>query len=79
MMQAGRELLWTVALYGIVWGLPNTQQIFARARPALEAADLPEGWFIWRPTLPWAFGIGALGMVALLAMSGTGEFVYFRF
>ncbi|OJW26841.1 MAG: hypothetical protein BGO51_03280 [Rhodospirillales bacterium 69-11] len=75
-----RQVLWLAALYAIVWGLPNTQQIFVRFDPALDTVR-PGGpaWLRWRPTAPWALAVGALGMVALLSLGGTREFLYFQF
>jgi hypothetical protein len=79
-IQAGRDTLWLVALYAIVWGMPNTQQIFVRVAPALEAVEpgLP-AWLRWQPQLGWALAFGSLGMLGLLALGGTGEFLYFQF
>jgi alginate O-acetyltransferase complex protein AlgI len=76
--QTGRSLLWLVLLYAIVWCAPTTQQIFARAAPALSAGDAAARWS-WRPTLPWAIAFGALGTIGLLSLGGTGEFLYFQF
>ncbi|MDR3537304.1 MAG: MBOAT family O-acyltransferase [Acetobacteraceae bacterium] len=79
-VQAGRDVLWLVALYAIIWGAPNTQQIFIRFAPALEAVEpgLP-AWLRWQPSPIWAVAFGCLGMLGLLALGGTGEFLYFQF
>jgi hypothetical protein len=78
--QVGREVGWLVLLYGIVWGLPNTQQIFVRFEPALEGVEpgLP-AWLRWRPSLGWALTFGGLATLGLLSLGGTGEFLYFKF
>jgi D-alanyl-lipoteichoic acid acyltransferase DltB (MBOAT superfamily) len=69
-----------VGLYLIVWGLPNTQQIFAYGVPALDAVEPgPIAWLRWRATLPWAVAFGCASVLALLAVGGTGEFLYFQF
>lgn len=75
-----RGLLWLAALYAIVWGMPNTQQIFVRFAPALETVEpgLP-AFLRWRPTLPWALAVGGLATLGLLSLGGTGEFLYFQF
>jgi hypothetical protein len=67
-------------LYFIVWFLPNTQQIFADASPALDAIERgPIVWLRWRSTLPWAVAFGCASILGLLAVGGTGEFLYFQF
>jgi D-alanyl-lipoteichoic acid acyltransferase DltB (MBOAT superfamily) len=79
-LRTAREVAWLAGLYVIVWGMPNTQQIFARARPALEAVVAPTApWLVWRPNLPWALVLGGLATLGLLSLGGTGEFLYFQF
>jgi hypothetical protein len=71
---------WLAALFAIVWFLPNTQQIFASARPALgRITPGPMAWLRWRPGMGWAIVLGLGGVVAVLSMGGTSEFLYFRF
>lgn len=67
---------WIIFLCVIVWALPNTQEIMSRYAHA--ATPLP-AVLAWRPTIGWAAGIGAMAAVALLAMSGTTEFLYYQF
>jgi D-alanyl-lipoteichoic acid acyltransferase DltB (MBOAT superfamily) len=79
-IQALRGLLRMTVLYGIVWGLPNTQQIFVRFAPALDEVEAASpAWLRWRPNLPWALAFGCLATLALLSLGGTGEFLYFQF
>jgi hypothetical protein len=69
-----------VGLYGIVWLLPNTQQIFPDAAPALDTVEPgPIVWLRWRGTLPWAVAFGCAVAVGLISIGGTGEFLYFQF
>jgi alginate O-acetyltransferase complex protein AlgI len=71
---------WLAALFAIVWFMPNTQQIFASARPALgRITPGPIPWLRWQPGMGWAIALGLGGVVAVLSMGGTGEFLYFRF
>ena len=69
------------ALFVIVWFMPNTQQIFAGARPVLDRiAPGRAGLAAWRPSRPagrWRLGLR--GVIAVLSMGGSGEFLYFRF
>jgi alginate O-acetyltransferase complex protein AlgI len=69
-----------VGLYGVVWLLPDTQQIFVNVSPALDAVEPgPIAWLRWRGTLPWAIVFGCASTIALIAIGGTGEFLYFQF
>jgi hypothetical protein len=71
---------WLAALFAIVWFMPNTQQIFASARPALgRIAPGPLAWLRWRPDMAWAIALGLGAVVAVLSMGGSSEFLYFRF
>ena len=79
-LRAVVDVLWLAALYGIVWGAPNTQQIMRAHAPALwRAVTGPWPTLIWQPTLPWALAFGAAATLALLSIGGTGEFLYYRF
>jgi len=78
--QAGLGVLSIIALYAIVWTLPNTAQIFAEFRPSLtEVMPASLGWLRWRPTPRWAVLMGCATTLAALAIGGTGEFLYFQF
>jgi len=57
--------LWLAGLGGIVWFMPNTQQILAH-----------EGW---RPSWSWAVAAGCAATLGILSLGGTHEFVYFQF
>ncbi|MGH7153485.1 MAG: MBOAT family O-acyltransferase [Acetobacteraceae bacterium] len=68
------------ALYVIVWGAPNTQQIMRKCGPTLEAVrDGPLPWLTWQPDITWAAAVGCAAALALLSIGGTGEFLYFQF
>ena len=66
-----------------VWSVPNILQIFAPWNPTLTKPLTPmPGWLLplqWRPTLVWGLVIGILAALAILSVSGTTEFLYFRF
>jgi hypothetical protein len=79
-LRAAVDVLWLVALYAIVWGAPNTQQIMRAHAPALgRAVAGPWPRLVWQPTLPWAMAFGAAATLGLLSIGGTGEFLYYRF
>lgn len=72
--------IWMVCLYGIVFALPNTQQLLARFTPGLTGRRLvASSWLAWQPSRAWALGIGMLAAVSVAAMGGTSEFLYFQF
>jgi hypothetical protein len=72
--------VWAVfgLLLGVVWGLPNTQQLMdAWHEPRPERSrglDLA-----WRPSAGWALVVALMGVVAIVGMVQAQEFVYFRF
>jgi D-alanyl-lipoteichoic acid acyltransferase DltB (MBOAT superfamily) len=69
-----------VALYVIVWGMPNTQQIMSRYEPALgKIQDGPLPWLRWQMNLPWAVVAGLGAIVGLAAVNNAAEFLYFQF
>lgn len=75
-----RAIAWLATLYGIVWGLPNTQQIMRDYAPALGRVypgPLPS--LRWQPSLRWAAAFGCAATVGLLSVGGTSEFLYFQF
>jgi alginate O-acetyltransferase complex protein AlgI len=75
---AGPE--WFGAMYLIVWGMPNTQQIFADLAPTLDRvpplvlARLRFGFGV-----PWAVAIGSGLVLGVLSIGGSSEFLYFQF
>lgn len=75
------SMAWVLAAALACALLPNTQQLFARARPtpaALAWVDRLRGMKI-RPS-PWVMaGLGALATVCLLHLTQVSEFLYFQF
>ena len=77
---AARDIVMLATLYLIVWGAPNTQQIMRAWEPALgriQPGPLPR--LAWQPTPRWALAIGSAATLGMLAIGGTGEFLYFQF
>jgi alginate O-acetyltransferase complex protein AlgI len=76
-------LLALTAGFVIVWCLPNTQQILAKFKPALEVtgADRKPALinFEWRPTAAWGLALGAVLFVAVVRMQDPSSFLYFQF
>lgn len=78
--EAAVRVGWIAVLGAIVWGCPNTQQIMIRYAPALGRITLHKSWLpTWRPTTGWAIASGAVAAVAVIAIGGTTEFIYFQF
>ena len=79
------ELIWSTALlllprYAIVWLLPNTAQIFRSFAPSLttvRSGSILD--FEWTPGPGWSVLIALYGALALTALGGATEFLYFRF
>jgi len=80
----GLSYAWTihglVILFGIVWLLPNTQQILARMNPILETVQKPAKWQF---RFNFAGGM-LLGLPAVLALrtflgNQSSPFLYFNF
>ncbi len=67
----------------IVWCFPNTQQILANFKPALEVtgADRKPALisYVWRPTAAWGLALGVILFVAVVKMQDPSSFLYFQF
>jgi len=74
----GGAINWIWISLLIVWFAPNTQQIMAAYKPAL---DMPEGGtrLTWRPSLPSALIMWLLGFVAIINLNKQSAFLYFQF
>jgi alginate O-acetyltransferase complex protein AlgI len=77
----GKKLVLEVVLaFLFVWLAPNVLQIFAAWEPTLSKPHaLVSARLQWKPNVAWAVGIGVLATLAILAVSGQTEFLYFRF
>ncbi|MGH7212291.1 MAG: MBOAT family O-acyltransferase, partial [Acetobacteraceae bacterium] len=73
----GRDWAMIVALGAIALGAPNTQQIMRDYAPALTKVS--GAGLAWRPSLGWAMALGCVGALGMLAIGGSGEFLYFQF
>jgi hypothetical protein len=75
----------------VVWLFPNSHEILAEHKPALEYTKEPvqvslaptPRWLgerlTWRPTLPWALVLTALMVWSVLSLSQPSEFIYWQF
>ena len=78
-----RPVLLLLVAAVIVWCFPNTQQILARYKPALQLtpADGKERAIpiYWRPNIAWGLVIGALFLIGLVHAQNASTFLYFQF
>jgi len=74
----GGAINWIWISLLIVWFAPNTQQIMAAYKPAL---DMPESRtrLSWRPSAPAALIVWLLGFIAIINLSKQSAFLYFQF
>jgi D-alanyl-lipoteichoic acid acyltransferase DltB (MBOAT superfamily) len=72
---------WIAFAGALAFGAPNTQQLTARFRPALNAVKVPPAaaWLRLRLNWQWATALGLLGAATLLSLSRPTEFLYFQF
>lgn len=87
--QGGRPVIpsrmwpWIAVLLAAVWLLPNTAEIFARVQPYPQTvkpeAAAPGRWFHWTMGTGRAWLCGLMLGVAILAISKSGEFLYYNF
>lgn len=80
-----------VLLLGVIWLFPNSHEILAAHKPALEYAQDPPRvnlaptprWLgavlMWRPNRRWALGFAALTLWVMLNLSRPSEFIYWQF
>ena len=66
---------------GIVWLLPNTQQLLMRYEPVLVDSrhTIRRGMFEWRFTPAFGIGAGLSFLCAILLANDVSEFLYFQF
>jgi len=67
----------------IVWSFPNTQQILARFKPALQLTPADEKKRLipiyWTPSVLWSLMIAIIFMLSLIHSQDLSTFLYFQF
>lgn len=76
--------VWIAVCAGIVWGLPNSQQLLAKYSPGIDTYPVDparqQGSRIeWRPAGSWALLVGAMAVASLMMMGRVRDFLYFSF
>jgi D-alanyl-lipoteichoic acid acyltransferase DltB (MBOAT superfamily) len=69
---------WIAGLWLLAWLAPNTQQIMATFRPALEDVAY-SGRLGWQPNRVWLLSITVGLLYAVTEMGKVSEFLYFQF
>ncbi|MDZ4201180.1 MAG: MBOAT family protein [Gallionella sp.] len=76
----GGAINWIWISLLVIWFAPNTQQIMAAHRPALDVpADTPATRLRWKPTARAALAVWFLGFVAIVNLNKQSVFLYFQF
>lgn len=76
----GGEINWIWILLAIAWLAPNTQQIMAGFRPALDVPPCePARRLGWRPTWRAAWVMATLFFIAVINLNKQSAFLYFQF
>ena len=70
---------WIIGLLAVCWLAPNSQELLADARPALERVVSPWRRLRWRPSPAWAAAAAVVGAHAFLSLARVSEFLYFQF
>jgi D-alanyl-lipoteichoic acid acyltransferase DltB (MBOAT superfamily) len=81
-----KAVMWIAVLLFIALVCPNTLEILAPYEPALgmkprSTAPLIGRFRIphWGPSLPWAVAVSAVAAIAIFAIGGPSEFLYWQF
>ena len=77
---SAQQALIIIALFAIVWAMPNTQEILGK-HSLVDAAPLKPALarFAWSPSLAWALSIAALLLTVFLRLNNGAKFLYFQF
>jgi alginate O-acetyltransferase complex protein AlgI len=73
------QIVEIVALFAVVWLMPNTQEILGEARKddQLNSSIFPKAR--WRPTLPWWIATSTTCLVSICCSTANSTFLYFQF
>ncbi len=75
------SLITLAVVFVFILIFPNVLQLFDREGASLTKIRSAPALFAfqWRPNILWGFLLAVLGLVDLLMVTGTTEFLYFRF
>jgi len=69
---------WLILLSGIVWFMPNTQQIMGNFKPAIEKIAV-KSRVQWKPNTLWMIITAIILLYAFTEIGKVSEFLYFQF
>jgi hypothetical protein len=76
----GGEINWIVISLLIVWMAPNSQQIMANFKPALNMSGCEASKrLLWKPSYTWLVASALCATFSILSISKVSEFIYFQF
>lgn len=70
--------VWLTVLLAVVWFSPNSQQIMAKYRPAIEVVTTTSR-VLWQPNMRWMMVTAAVLLYAFTEIGKISEFLYFQF
>lgn len=74
------EVAWISISLVIVWFAPNTQEIMANFKPALNIPQTRRApYVLWHHNMIWLVGTLLCAVYAMLSLSAPSEFIYFQF
>jgi len=76
--ERAKLLLKIVALFAVVWTMPNTQQILAHYSTFLGVVEKGSSRLLWQPSLYWAVAVVFFCDQRFRAPD-TARFLYFQF
>lgn len=73
-------LIALIAAVVIVWTMPNTQQIMAAYKPALDPEHVfKASWLKWRPNVAWGIVLAIAFLACVGTLAAPQKFLYFQF
>jgi alginate O-acetyltransferase complex protein AlgI len=76
-------VIWIVISLIICWFLPNAVEYMSKYTPALNSFgqrdEITNRWLRWKPNLWGALVIAVITVIAILGLTQTSTFLYFRF
>lgn len=76
----GDAVKWILISLTIVWTAPNTQQMMANFKPALNMPDDGAAKrLLWQPSYAWLVASILCAVSSILFISEVSEFIYFQF
>lgn len=81
LIPAGKSCMLVILIGLIALYAPNTEQVFKRTTPVIShhRFNTNQNALLWANNYIWAIGLGLMGLISVLCISITNEFIYFQF